>query len=141
MLANPLFSFILSQTSHSQPAHLPLTSPAFFIGTLTINPGDRFPVEVTLEDLELPPRREPPRAAASVPHLLGAAPGTPGAAPSSAVVGGAGGAGGRLTEELLSGGDAKGQKAFQERRRDNFGSVKLAVCVWELAAQPTDGLD
>ena len=67
-------------------------------------------VQVTLEDLELPPRRDRPSAAPPVNQLL-----------SQAAGAGVGNATGttavtrpRMTEELLPGAEARGQKAFSE---------------------------
>eukprot|EP00435_Cladocopium_sp_Y103_P005016 s3941_g1.t1 len=66
--------------------------------------------KVTLEDLELPPRRERPSAATPVSQLLGPAPAT-----GSASGGGPPGAARpKMTEELLPGAEARGQRAFQE---------------------------
>ena len=67
-------------------------------------------VQVTLEDLELPPRRERPSAATPVSQLLGPAAAT-GTAPGN---GPPGAARPKMTEELLPGAEARGQRAFQE---------------------------
>eukprot|EP00438_Fugacium_kawagutii_P031820 Skav208563 [mRNA] locus=scaffold177:29698:32683:+ [translate_table: standard] len=71
-------------------------------------------VRVTLEDLELPPRRERPSAAAPVNQLLGAQAAV--AAPSVAGAGSAPSAAPRprITEELLPGAEARGQRAFSD---------------------------
>ena len=67
-------------------------------------------VQVTLEDLELPPRRERPSTATPVNQLLGPAAAT-GTAPGN---GPPGAARPKMTEELLPGAEARGQRAFQE---------------------------
>eukprot|EP00928_Gymnodinium_smaydae_P035473 TRINITY_DN24962_c0_g1_i2.p1 TRINITY_DN24962_c0_g1~~TRINITY_DN24962_c0_g1_i2.p1 ORF type:complete len:378 (-),score=84.13 TRINITY_DN24962_c0_g1_i2:47-1180(-) len=84
-------------------------------------------VRVTLEDLELPARRDVPTASAALGQLLGGGEGGAGGgeAPGGAgvgVVAGPGAAGAaaaavgqpRILEELLPGGEAVGQKAFEE---------------------------
>ena len=63
-------------------------------------------VQVTLEDLELPPRRDKPVAAAPVSQLLAAGGGA--AAPSKP----------RICEELLPGAEPKGQRAFEDAEED-----------------------
>lgn len=79
--------------------------------------GPVAPMNITLEDLELPPRRENPvaRAAAQgqpVPSMLpgGAGAGGADAGASTAVAGSLN----RVTEELMPGGEALGQRAFRE---------------------------
>ena len=66
-------------------------------------------VQVTLEDLELPPRRDRPSAAPPVSQLLSQAGAGVGNASSTAAV-----TRPRMTEELLPGAEARGQKAFSE---------------------------
>jgi len=77
-------------------------------------------VKVTLEDLDLPPRRDLNLAAAAALQKMAAAQGggvVPGAAPGAAG-GGASGAAAvpaiSITEEIFHGGDPSGQKAFRE---------------------------
>ncbi|CAE8628933.1 unnamed protein product [Polarella glacialis] len=75
-------------------------------------------VQVTLEDLELPARREVVTAASAAAQMMGAAPGSQSqpqdgqaqaSQPAAAQVQGP-----RITEEILPGGEARGQKAFRE---------------------------
>ena len=75
------------------------------MGSATESSESLAKVQVTLEDLELPPRREPPSAAAPVSQLLGQSGGPSGPSANTKP---------KMTEELLPGAEAKGQRAFHE---------------------------
>lgn len=95
------------KTTSPIPSFFPMGSSTSSNETVTTSGNDK--VQVTLEDLELPPRRDRPSAAPPVSQLLSQAGAGVGNAGSTAAV-----TRPRMTEELLPGAEARGQKAFSE---------------------------